>query len=341
MIARVALKERIVGGGNYFATPPTDVQFTRSGSKLLDLALGGGWAEGRVINIVGDMSAGKTLLCIEAAANFANRYPKSRIRYREVESAFQKSYAGALGMPLDHVDFGDPLYTVEDLFKDLKHLSNRARRPELVIVDSLDALSDSAELERDFGEGSYGAQKAKDLSKMFRMLIQDLSEHITLIVVSQTRDKIGVTFGKKWSRSGGRALDYYASQIPYLAHLGTVKQRYKGIERTTGVTIRARITKNKVGLPYREAEFNILFGFGIDDVTSCLKWLDDVKALNEFGIAKDKIATYSRELMKAPDKEYHATTKRLHALVTRRWNEIETTFLPTRSKYGNGAGSME
>src|SRR5262252_7801779 len=83
-----------------------DVEFFSSGSKTLDLALGGGWAKPRVANIIGDKSTGKTLLCIEAAANFARQYPTGKIRYRETEGAFQKSYARALGMPIERIDFG-------------------------------------------------------------------------------------------------------------------------------------------------------------------------------------------------------------------------------------------
>src|ERR1019366_3976564 len=96
-------RERVKPGGNYFSSPKTGIEFISSGCHNLDLALGGGWAEGRVSNIVGDKSTGKSLLAIEACANFAIKYPKGTIRYREAEAAFDRPYAEALGMPVDHV----------------------------------------------------------------------------------------------------------------------------------------------------------------------------------------------------------------------------------------------
>jgi recombination protein RecA len=156
-------------GGNYFSGAKSKLDFITSGSTLLDLALGGGWAERRIANVVGDKSTGKTLLCIEATANFAIKYPKGKIRYREAESAFDKGYAQALGMPIDRIDFGSKkIETVEDLFEDLTKICEKARQKEFVVVDSLDALSDRSELEREIDEGSYGANKAKKMSELFR-----------------------------------------------------------------------------------------------------------------------------------------------------------------------------
>src|SRR5262245_49730127 len=147
-------------GGNYFAAP-SHLMFIPTGCQTLDLALGGGWAKNRIANIVGDKSSGKTLLCIEACANFAIKYPKGRIFYRESEAAFDQDYAKALGMPVARVSFGDdPLETVEDLFDELSDIL-RNKNDCLYICDSLDALSDRAELDRGIADGSYGAQKAK------------------------------------------------------------------------------------------------------------------------------------------------------------------------------------
>jgi len=342
MTTRKALRSRVAGGGNYFAAPNRDIKFIPSGSKVLDMALGGGWAKGRVANIVGDKSTGKTLLCIEATANFIGLYPKGRARYREIEGAFSPSYANALGMPIDRVDFGSKrLRTVEDLYNDLTQITQQARSPEFVIVDSLDALSDAGELERDFGEGSFGTQKAKEMSKMFRMLdLIELNEHVTLIFVSQIREKINaMPYAKKWTRAGGKALDFYASHVVYLAHLGAVAQKIKqndvSIERKTGIMIRAMVEKNKVGLPLREAQFNIHFGYGIDDALSCLEWIESVGSLKEVGIAENKIKAYARNLMRVTDNAEHAKAmQQLHEIVDRRWWEVEQTFLPARRKYG-------
>lgn len=316
---RHRLQERANGGGNYFSSPKSNIHFIKSGCKVLDLALGGGWAMGRIANIVGDKSTGKTLLCIEAAANFAEQYANGKIYYREAEAAFDKDYAGALGMPLDRVEFGaEPLETVEDFYNDLLSLIKRAEKriaagqnpvPTLYICDSLDALSDVAEMEREFGEGSYGTQKAKAMSEMFRRHRQRMARaNITLIIVSQVRDKINASFGRKTTRGGGRALDFYASQVVYLAYTGEVHKTVKKIKRPIGVKIEAKIDKNKIAQPFRQVSFDILFGYGIDDEKAGRKYLADTGNEN-----------YSGSLSQA---------------VERRWYQVENTFLPTKRKYG-------
>lgn len=304
------------GGGLYFGTPKTDVQFIPSGCKTLDLALGGGWARRRIANIVGDKSTGKTLLSIEAAANFNIVEPKGKIRYREAESAFDNNYAQALGFPVDKVDFGEPVDTIEDIFEDLEKVLKGAKGPEMYIIDSLDALSDRGEMERKIDEGSYGMGKPKMLSQMFRRLVRDLAnKDVTVFVVSQVRDNIGVTFGRKTTRSGGRALDFYASQVLFLSQIERLHRTISNIKRVTGVTVRAQVDKNKIGLPYREAQFPIMFGYGIDDWKACAEYLKTVT-----GEIVPK-ATPLEDLWKQVDQS---------------WWEIENKFLPTVSKYAKG-----
>src|SRR5271166_4934530 len=107
--------------GNYFTAPKTNLEFIASGCKVFDCALGGGWPLGRISNIVGDKSSGKTLIAIEACANFSRQFPNGQIYYRESEAAFDTGYAQALGMPEEKVDFGDDEFiTVEDLFEDME-----------------------------------------------------------------------------------------------------------------------------------------------------------------------------------------------------------------------------
>ena len=338
---RVQLLSKANSGGNYFAAPKAGLKFTPTGCTTLDLALGGGWCRDRVANIVGDKSTGKTLLCIEAAANFIRQNPKGKVRYREMEEAFDAGYAGALGMPLKSVDFGKDkrLHTVEDFFTDLVAVCDKAKQPELYIVDSLDALSDEAELKRGMDAGTYGMEKAKKMSELFRRLIRPLADaHVSLIVVSQVRAKAGQTFGpgRTTVRSGGKALDFYASQVLYLAQINRLTRTVSGIKRAVGVTVSAKVDKNKVGLPYRSAEFPIMFGYGIDDVHAMLWFLSDCGSLKEVGVSAKNIKATAQEMMNTPDPELIG---QLHAVTTRRWYEIETSFVPKQGKYVNGAAS--
>lgn len=324
-------------GGSYFAAPKRHVNFISTGSFMLDLALGGGWAESRIANIIGDKSTGKTLLMIEAAANFCAKYPEGVVRYRECEAAFDPSYAEALGMPIKRVDFGKKRFeTVEDVAVDIENVIDKAKGPELYIVDSLDALSDKAELARKIDEPSYGT-KAKKVGEIFRRDVRKMHDtKVTFLIVSQVRDRIGATFGRKWTRSGGRSLDFYASQIIYLAHIGQVSKTISGVKRAIGVDVKAKVEKNKVGNPFREAEFQIRFGYGIDDALSCLMWLRSVKELD--GLVDDtsekEVMKEARRIMSLPRGEYDARMRKIRKRAEKKWYEIEQSFLPKRSKYG-------
>lgn len=332
------------GGGNYFASPKSDIQFISTGCKTLDLALGGGWAQGRVGNIVGDKSTGKTLLCIEAAVNFAMTHPKGEIYYVEAEAAFDDKYAAALGLPLDRVTFaktpeGDSIETVEEMYNHFQSVLDKAAKkgtPVLYILDSLDSLSDKAEMKRGFDEGSYGADKPKQMSKLFRRIVRKIeATNALFLVVSQVRDNMNaMSFGRKTKRSGGRALDFYASQVIYLVQVKTLKKTVTGIKRAVGVELLARVDKNKVGLPFREAQFSIEFGYGIDDVSSCLEFLKTCKSLSELEIPDKQVTSTARQIKQLSFDEYSKEMRRIHRVTERRWYEIENSFMPSRSKYG-------
>lgn len=337
------------------------LQFVSAGAAIIDCMLGGGWCLGRVANIVGDKSAGKTLLAIEASANFHQTYPKGLIRYNESEAAFDEAYAEALGMPVDAVEFAEridpstgkhrmeddkkitkPTRTVEDFFHDIEAFTKRVKKsgkPALYVLDSLDALSDDAEMKRDIDDGSYGANKAKKLGEAFRRLVEDLeSAQVGLIVVSQLRDKIGVMFGEKQTRTGGRALDFYASHIVWLAEIGKIKRTMDKVERVIGVKVRARVKKNKVGLPFRECEYPILFGWGVDDLTANVEWLLEVgrEALlrEKVGMSKAGYDIRIRNLRDKGGEPVREVRAQLRELVAQEWQKIETGFLPKARKYG-------
>lgn len=331
------------GASSYFTSGKEGIEFVSSGSAVMNEALGGGWALGRVSNVVGDRSAGKTLLAIEGIASFHAKYLDGHSRYAEAEAAFDQNYAEALGMPIDKVEFnrgGVAMRTIEELHKDIERVMKENKgRPIFYVIDSLDSLSDEAEQERDIDEkNTYGTQKAKKLGEMFRRLVQDIEEaRMHLMVVSQLRDKIGVTFGETKTRSGGKALDYYASHIVWLREKGKLKRTIAGVERVTGIDVEASVRKNKVGLPFRKASYPILFGYGIDDLTANVEWLLEVgkeeRLSKELDISK---AGYKARLLKLRDRggdevrEFRETVTRI---VQEEWRAIDTAFLPKSRKY--------
>jgi recombination protein RecA len=332
-------KEKEPSSNNYFAAEKP-IEFISTGCQILDCALGGGVAEGRVSNIVGNKSSGKTLLAIELSANFYQKHGDGGdINYHEAESAFDKPYAAALGMPVEAINFAgedDPKNdnTVEYFYELLEAKIAElkvTKKPCLWITDSLDALTDRAELDRAIDEGSYGGNKPKKMSELFRRLIVQMGEvNLTLVIISQIRDKVGATFGKKTTRSGGKALDFYASQILFIVEISKLRKVFRKVKRVYGINVKATCEKNKVGLPFREADYSVLFGYGIDDITSSLNWLSSVGALEELDIAKKDIGKVAKLMIEDPDSEFIAEVKKLVKDV---WKEIEVGFLPKGKKY--------
>lgn len=317
--------------GSYF-TAPSGHQFVSTGCTVLDCALGGGFPLGRIVNIVGDKSTAKTALATETITNFLRQY-KGKAAYRDAEAAFDSVYADAMGMPVDQVDFGNPetpLETVEEFSRDLDAFLDqqlKAKEPGIYVLDSLDALSDENELSQDIGKGTYGTAKAKNMSIMFRKMKSKIERaKVLLVVVSQVRDNIGVMFGEKHKRSGGRALDFYASQIMWLSHLETLSKTEAKVKRPYGVRIKAKIKKNKIAFPFRECEFPFIFGYGIEDYIASVEWLLSVGKLK----SEEAKALLSED---HDDNTYRAAQVQMAERVRKVWAEIETTFLPARKKY--------
>jgi len=328
--------------GLYFArTKKENLEFISSGNFLLDCVLGGGWPLGRMSNVVGDKSSGKSMLAIEACANFHQQYPKGKIIYLESEAAFDEDYAKALGMPVDYIEFaGDKLpdFTVEAWFEHLEHTLEtmvKTQDPCLYIVDSLDALSDRAEKDREIDKGTFGANKPKIIGQLFRRTVKDMERsRIHLMIISQIRDNIGVSFGEQKTRTGGRAMDFYASQILWLAQLKRLDRTIRKQKRVYGIQIKAQCKKNKIGLPFREAEFPILFGYGMDEAESLLTWLEsidfDISIWNEY---KDGKLTLSQSIKLLESDVRKKVMHQIREVVAKNWEEIETRFLPTVRKY--------
>jgi recombination protein RecA len=308
----------------------------KSGCTLLDCVLGGGYGQRKIINIVGDKSTGKSLLAIEAAAHFLRNYKNGIVRYTETEEAFDPTYVKSLGIQVEKISLEREIRTVELWFEDLQKTCVEAKKnstPVLYILDSLDGLSDAAEMERPISEGSYGAAKARKLSELFRRITKDLSfADVTLIVISQVRENIGVTFGEKYSRSGGKALDFFASQIVWLSEKEKMKRAIDGAERVVGFKVKALGKKNRLGAQYRDCEFPLLFNYGVDDFTACVEWLITLyKEPN--GYTKDNYKTKIALIKKKGQQAYRDEMEQIQLLTETRWQEIEAKFKPPFAKY--------
>ena len=333
--------------GNYFTSDSKkSLEFIPTGCHLLDLSIGGGWPLGKVSNTCGDYSSGKSLLSIEAMTNFHLKWPNGHIFYLEAEAGFDIEYAEAMGLPAHAVTFVgvDVLedFTIESWYEHISSIlddKSLQNEPMLYILDSLDAMSDRAEIGRDITDGSYNMTKQKKLGELFRRLTKQVEKsRLHLQIVSQLRENIGSSFGKKFRRSGGKALDFYASQVLWLTRKKQIKKTKNKVERVVGVEIATNCEKNKVSMPFRKSDFKILFGYGIDDEQSMLEWLKEIDALKEYRdpISGDEIKSIEAYLRKYKNLDKSDRTKVHFALakvVTKKWFEIEKSFLPTFSKY--------
>ena len=297
-----------------------NVEFIPSGCFPLDLVLGGGWAEGRIINVVGDKSTGKTLLAIEACANFIRKHSNGLIVYDDAEAVFDEDYAKRLGLPSRSVKFEES-DTVEEFFTSLYKIADKGikqSKPVFYVLDSMDSVSDTAEQKRSMDDPTYGT-KAKQVSTLFRKSVRKLKQsNVTLFVISQIRDNIGVSFGRKHKRSGGKALDFYASQVLWLAQIKQLQKTVRGVKRPYGVEVKSKCEKSKVGLPFRDCILPIIYYYGVDEFQACLTWLKDNR-YSEMAKARN----YAR------NNEIVALTK----IVKQHWNVIEKAFVPTKRKY--------
>lgn len=322
-----------------------------TGCTPLDCALGGGWAEDRVVNLVGDKSTGKTLLAIEAAANFVRKHPKGRVIYAEAEAAFDLAYADSLGLPSKKTKLlQNEIFTVEEFFASLEEEcdAKAGTGPKLYVLDSLDALSDKAERERGIDEATMAMNKPKQLHALFRRCVQKLrAARMTLIVISQVKENITVSFGEKFTRSGGKALDFFASQIVWLAPKQQIKKTRRGVERTIGVNIGAKVKKNKVGPPFRDADFPVMFSYGVDDLRACSEWLLDVSKKRYTGKkgpavagdlfpSKTDFEAFIKGIDSLTQEEYDAELKNFRRVMKEEWASIEEDFAPKRKKYSDG-----
>tara|TARA_Y100000310_G_scaffold137866_1_gene136811 strand:+ start:268 stop:1296 length:1029 start_codon:yes stop_codon:yes gene_type:complete len=333
---------------------PSSPLLVPSGSSLLDLAcsdsIKGAFPLGKVVNIIGDSSAGKTMLALSMFAEMNDRigFDNYKFIYDDVERALEFDVQNLFGEVSRRIeppalDDDEKLYsdTIQDFFVNLKSWLNEGD-PFIYVLDSFDALTSEQEEEKvdkfvkahlkgEKSAGSYGMDKARMSSQILRMVKGLVADTDSLVVIiSQTRDNIDPFSFEKKKRSGGRALKFYSSHEIWLANKAKLKKK----DRVIGNQVQAKVSKNKLTGKVRVVEFPVYYDYGVDSIGSAIDFL-----------SKERWKAKTKNKINAPEFEFEGSRQKLidyieindsetelFGILEDEWQEIEESLKLNRKR---------